>query len=361
MTAIASISIENHRILVGDLALSNDPKYYSSIRRIPTRQNHSNIYPPDSPIIILDLMQKTFSINKDIVLAWCGEVYEARKVVERLKYEFEDNLFNRDEYRNIIKELEGDVDFKSIGYLIHFMDGDQLGIIGKNCLSVDNEFVDIPNYFCGSGEDELSRVNELAMQQGIKEPNAYISALFCHIIGADLYTPSVTLEKLFGGGFEAVVRKEEGFVKYDGMTIFVWEAVFENKKTDGLSCVKIIKQYYHNDLLYIKEIVLDMDDTQPFWLHVVGNILQNSCENDAEYDEHNDLFSERQINVIYMIDKDIGYFQSHIKVDTGKEYHLVDVEFDVKGEISFSMNKERMDNTIININKSASKYYDSRK
>ena len=127
-----------------------------------------------------------------------------------------------------------------------------------------------------------------------------------------------------------------------------------------MSCVKILKQYYHNELLYIKEIVLNMDDTQPFWLHVIGNILQNSCEKDAEIDNHNDLFSEKQINAIYMIDKDVGHFQTHIIVDPKKESHLVDVEFDVKGEISFSMNKERMDNTIIEINKSASEYYKNR-
>lgn len=357
MTAIGSISLGNHRVLVGDLALSNDPKYYSSIRRIPTRQNHSDFYPPDSPIIVLELMQKIYFINKDIVLAWCGEISSASKVVERLDYEFKDKLFDKNEYKKMTIDLEKEVDFRNIGLLVHFKEGERYGCVGKNVLAVANEFDDVPNYFCGSGEDELIRLNNLAMTQGIREPNSYLCALFSHIISADLYAPSYTLGKLFGGGMEAVVKREEGFVKYGGFTILIWEAIFENKNCDGITCTKILKQYYHNDMLFIKEIVLDFNEEQPFWLHVVGNILQESKEEDAKFDKHSDLFSEKQLNFIYLIDIDKGIFKSKIIAGFGKDEHLVEIEFDMKGEISFSLNKERMNQLMINLKRSGDEYY----
>jgi hypothetical protein len=349
MTAIGSISINDTRVLVGDLALSNDPKYYSSIRRIPTRKNHSNIYPPDSPIIVLELMQKIFLINENIAIAWCGDVYLARKVIEKLNTEFKDRNFNCKDYNNIVKKLKKESDLSKLGLIVHYLVEGKLNIESRGCVSVPNSIHNYPDLFSGSGGESLKKINNTLKSNNINDSNAYLSSLFIQIMGADIYAPQLTLGRLFGGGFEAVIKKEEGFVKYGDISFLIWEALYDNNKVDGVSCIKIIKQYYYHDMLIIKEIVLDLNDNQPFWLHVVGNILEDSKEEDAKIDNHNDLSTKIQYNIFFLFDKNKRTLGSYVVVGFDKESQFVKIDFDIEGEISFEMNQEKLNQIISNL------------
>lgn len=264
LTVIASFSIENNKVLLGDLLVSSNEVEGRQIK-LPTTGNIGHVFPPGSGFIPVGLKQKLCVIDDNLVVGWAGTHYVARAVIKQLK----DQLGGRAVTQNDLKSFFENIDpcyQKELGIVGAHFDGKVSYTFGYNCQGFSSSYFG-EVCFAGTGISDLKALMDDFEASGnpslqISERNPLEKAIVGTLVVASALignevVSSQNLLQYYGGGFEIVSRVKDRFEKIGDIT-YMFSMITEQQNGEMfVSLPQIVNKYaYHNDLLVIRSMVL---------------------------------------------------------------------------------------------------------
>jgi len=260
MSVIATFSINQFPILLGDLLLSSDHNSETSLN-LPTIGEITEIFPEGSGFIPIGLSQKVFVLNENLSLAWAGSKILAQGIIAELLRECQKKPFweSRD-LEQFFRAFEAELDEVSIlGYSNNGRGIFSFGF-GRHESRDENE-----NYgrlkLAGTGADDLkSHMNTFKPVLSGANPleNAVANTLWItsKMIGQERVSAQ-NLLNYYGGGFEIVSLVRKQFRKIDDFLCLIWRGFQMKDLSWRLALPEIaIKYFYIQDILLIKKIEL---------------------------------------------------------------------------------------------------------
>lgn len=227
MTVVASFTVKSHPIIVGDLMISNEmiPKRLAKPFNIPTAVDVNRLIPITVWNTVSGLKQKVVVINKNIALAWAGNLNDAAKIIANVNQKAAKEDLSLDKILNFLETQREEVD--DILYLTGVLTDDVKRAVarfawrsdkGFDTKSYNNELLG-EIYVDGTGKDDFLAIagrlhgNVRSSSTG----NTLESAICLSLSMAGQLTGQqmrlgTGLTNFYGGGYE-LVTLENGELK----------------------------------------------------------------------------------------------------------------------------------------------------
>lgn len=262
MTVIAGFTIEGHPMLVGDLLISG-PNPSGNNVQIPTVGETSQYY-DGLECTVLRLEQKIVVIGDNLIISWAGSRIAAltvlRDLVEYGKHSEITYEFLKD-YLDNIENIIGSLDLSIVGHLL----ASPKVVYRVSC----NHSVHMSNKL---GEIRLSGSGQERLLEYLEQIPVYNSHVYgnlnefevailnaiglnAFLLQDELYQPSDvfmhSLNYYYGGGYEIGCFLGNKAIKIGDVSHVYWEAKIEGDNVIISMPLKIMKNYYIDDILYI--------------------------------------------------------------------------------------------------------------
>jgi hypothetical protein len=271
MTLIATLTISNLPVLIGDALLSGEESGQNLA--IPTIGNVSNVFPEGSGYTIKGLRQKINIIDDNLAIGWAGSYIAAKTIISELKRQSNSQKLTRESihyffrkiYRNPSK-WGANQGVAFLGYIADFEGIEHFEYSFNDCLiyqTNSSRYGDVK--ICGSGnsymEDLLKKISRPSLGSGKIQTDFDNVVIECLTICGWLFnyemSVSENLWNYYGGAYEIATLVEGRFQKINDITYLAW--IIEDIDTaPKLNLVNQgFKLAYIDDLLCIHTINFD--------------------------------------------------------------------------------------------------------
>lgn len=234
MTVVAAYTYDGYLYLFGDLLLSDTREGKSSIE-LPASGIHPDLRPGNSRIS--ELRQKIVVITPYCALGFAGDFDNAQKLFESLRSKARARA--RLTYREVVAEINAasiaatkeNHEIAIVGWYRH-TDGTCDSLHTNATYHKHSSGGDM--LVAGTGTDLFLKAFNWVIDQTARytaqcltfDPRAHWLFLQAFLVGNEgfLRRNSPALSRLFGGGYELICLREEGFYKTDDVTVVLWEA-----------------------------------------------------------------------------------------------------------------------------------------
>lgn len=259
-------------MLLADLLLSGPP-LPGVTAAIPTVDDLSAIFPPDSPIVPRQLCQKIALVSEHLVIGWAGGYDTARALVGQLKRLDAIQRFTNESLQVYLDGLDKSVWGEcglpgSIGLVGFIRDPDnRIAWFGRSAIGLRTQLFGKVGLL-GSGLDDferfLLRTERLPETADIQMNVLQQSIGFGLQMGGSLLRieleSQVSLQKFYGGGYEIAVSEMGKFKKLDDITyVFWWVDTDGTELRGGLVPSRVFRYSYNDDLLRIRSVAFVPD------------------------------------------------------------------------------------------------------
>jgi len=262
MTLIASISNFSYPVVIGDL-LTSSSKFNEDFILPTFLQGIEEYLPKDAKAYPLKLIQKTYIIKNNLVVAIAGDYFKNMYFIESVKEYFKEKDCNKYNLGMFLSEYDQN-EYTGTEYLFLFYEKKQekflmnVLTVGESWKSHNSDlFGEIHAVGSGSSDFiiESKRYNNII---GYGELDIEFQALSASLslISGLLATESFSLEtikKYWGAGFELISfnAEKESFYKMDELTYIIWRGKI-NDVTNELDVQPFLVlgyKYFNNILL----------------------------------------------------------------------------------------------------------------
>ena len=234
MTVVAAYTYDGYLYLFGDLLLSDEREDKSSIE-LPASGIHPDLKPDNSRIS--ELRQKIVVITPYCALGFAGDFENARKLFESLRSKARAPA--RLTYCEVVAEINAaSVSATKEGYGIAIVGWYRHADGTCDSLHTNATYHKNPSggdmLVAGTGSDLFLQAFSWVIDQTARyttqcltfDRRAHWLFLQAFLVGNEgfLRRHSPALSRLFGGGYELICLREEGFYKTDDVTVVLWEA-----------------------------------------------------------------------------------------------------------------------------------------
>lgn len=271
MTLIASFSIQQHPVLIGDLMLSRqfDDLNYKPFP-IPTHDDVNRLIPNATGRLIAGLVQKVNLLSPRLAVAWSGREDLAREIMITLKKEVEDPNFRWANLDTFLDRLpKQNAKLSLIGL---FLDdradegGEGFKIFSFGWNSDEGRLSRKENWplvqdcrAAGTGTSAFGKIAEGL--QAIREPSREINplekavsiamSLSSQLMGKQMRT-SAGLDEFYGGGFEIATILNGEIRKVDEISYHFLDVTLDKDDEMTISFKRTLKFCYCENLLFIR-------------------------------------------------------------------------------------------------------------
>lgn len=249
--------------MMADLLVSGRPiPGQSSI--VPTRDDLSTIFPPNSVLVPRGLRQKIAIVSDDLVVGWAGTVAVAADVIGELVHLNAASPFTMETLDRHFDGLPASV-WAKIGLVGHMVDPDgRIAYFGRGSHEVDSKLYGRIGLL-GSGEADIHRfMSVFTSPPGEVDPELNRleqAAVLALILAGGLLSIELkddrSLKNYYGGGYEIVIREAGKFRKFDEISYIFWDATLDPVgMTASFGPRRMFRYKYQDDLLRIRSITL---------------------------------------------------------------------------------------------------------
>ncbi len=253
MTAIASFSLNRVPVLLGDALISGDVEGVNSLR-LPTISNIQEVFPAGAGFEPVDMKQKLSVLGTNLAVGWAGNLASAATVVNELKEVNERNPFTAYALNEYLKLMSRRGELDDVSLVAHILSEGSIRVLSHKVRKATTTF-DGHLIFSGSCEDLIKDLNKAS-----KFPNVSygsVGALEVAITfslgfnGTSLHQEIInqnSLLRFYGGAYETILCQNSSFAKIDDITYVFWGDA-DGGSPEGLGLRRIVKQFYHGDIL----------------------------------------------------------------------------------------------------------------
>lgn len=319
MTVIASFSVRQHPVMVGDLLLSStSPNPNTGLLRIPSIGQVNQVRYKES-YVIAGLKQKLAVIHPDLAMAWAGSLDKARYVSNKLKQLTSEKEISLDHILNYLHEVENDETLKDLG-LILLVSDKQASVV--HSLFIRGKGYDTTFYgrvcVAGTGRQDIISLlrtlehSELSSQTDINPVD--LALCFAGSVAANILTWDMTtnysLAQYYGGGSEIITLSSGKFIKVDKLAYVFWIAYIINpEQVKLLDPLRIIYYSYRQDHLFVHALGFDpsaekarrtIDNTR----YLIDPIYLSETSLDAidEFERENFYKPNHLVHIVQVVD-----------------------------------------------------------
>jgi len=271
MTLIATLTISNLPVLIGDALLSGEESGQNLA--IPTIGNVSNVFPEGSGYTITGLRQKINIINENLAIGWAGSYIAAKTIISELKKQSNSQKLTRQSIHDFFREIYrnpsewgANQGVAFLGYIADSEGIEHFEYSFNDCLiyqTNSSRYGDVK--ICGSGnsymENLLKKISRPSLGSGKIQTDFDDVVIECLTICGWLFnyemSVSENLWSYYGGAYEIATLVEGRFQKLNDITYLAW--IIEN--IDIAPKLKLVNQgfklAYIDDLLCIHTINFD--------------------------------------------------------------------------------------------------------
>ncbi|HEY9298740.1 MAG TPA: hypothetical protein VIQ31_20755, partial [Phormidium sp.] len=222
MTLIATLTISNLPVLIGDALLSGEGSGQNLA--IPTIGNVSEIFPEGSDYTITGLRQKINIIDDNLAIGWAGSYIAAKTIISKLKRQSNSQKFTRESIHQFFREIYrspsewgANQGVAFLGYIADSEGIEHFEYSFNDCLiyqTNSSRYGEVK--ICGSGnsdmEDLLTKISRPSLESGKIQSdfdNVVIESLtICGwFFSYEMSTPE-NLWNFYGGAYEIATLVE---------------------------------------------------------------------------------------------------------------------------------------------------------
>lgn len=305
MTLVASFSVNRHPVLVGDLMLSRE--WIDSSMNIPTCTDVNRLFPVNVSRKVLGLKQKVVVINKNLALAWSGDLDYAIKVITNINNKAAKDGLTIANIKQFLNSQH--YDGKGTLYLTGLLfDENQSAVARFGWQSRKGFFTNSDKnevlgeiYVGGSGQvDFLALAKNLpkdarsiATGNGIETPICFSLSILGQLTGQQMRL-GTGLTSYYGGGYEIVTLENGELKKISDIAYHMLEAKRDKDGQLKITFHGVLKYEYWNDLLLIRKFDINV---------VAKKVEENKAEHELyviypphkESDDSEKLFIENNV------------------------------------------------------------------
>lgn len=312
MTVVATLSVENCPIIIGDLLLSGleNPE---KICYIPSIGDTSEVFPIGSGYTIVGVRQKINIISENLVIGWAGSEIEAQSILTEILKKGQNDLFTLDSLRAFFEEattwIRQGVNF--VGFIKESRGIRQFYYSWENqVLLFDSQsFGEVQ--LCGTGSRDVKSYleqfsNPLTAKMG--KPNLLEKAVSSALQMTGYFlqneiTSYSNLYEWYGGGYEVATFFDKKFQKIDDITYLFWQAKVSRERIDLTLPSKAFKYSYLKDILIVRSVTLDHGNERNITvsddsIHIIGPAYRHLKEQELKLLNPPDLNSKFICNYI---------------------------------------------------------------
>lgn len=259
-------------MLLADLLLSGPP-LPGVTASVPTVDDLSIAFPPNSSIVPRELCQKIALVSENLVVGWAGGYNTARNIIGELRRLDAAQRFTNESLQRHLDGLDKSVWGESglsdsIGLVGFIRDPDnRIARFGRSAIGLQTKLFGKVGLL-GSGLDDFERVI-LQTQRLPESPNITTNALqqsigfglnMCgSLLRIEMESPE-NLQKFYGGGYEIAVSELGKFKKLDDITYVFWWVETDGPNLRGdLVPSRAFRYSYQDDLLRIRAVAFVPD------------------------------------------------------------------------------------------------------
>ena len=258
MTAILGFSYLRLPVLIGDIMVSQNSQFAPKSIYVPSTGNISIPSDVRHQYRICDLVQKVTIVDKNLAIAWTGDLEYAKNLLTTIQ---DANNISPFDYKTLTTYLNNEspsLKRRDISIIGLIKDGESWRLFAHNIQCEEGDF---SLYFEGGSGGKV-----LADELNNIQPSSLLSnaTLLQNIIalGASLSATLITneihnhtsLKNLYGGAYEVLSINENGCTKLDNILYVHWIADYENGKFTNLKLTHLFRHLYWNDLLIIRTV-----------------------------------------------------------------------------------------------------------
>lgn len=271
MTLIATLTISNLPVLIGDALLSGEESGQNIT--IPTIGNISEVFPEGSGYTITGLRQKINIIDDNLAIGWAGSYIAAKTIISELKRQSNSQKFTRESIHQFFREIYrspsewgANQGVAFLGYIADSEGIEPFEYSFKDCRIYQANSSRYGNVkICGTGNSDmeglLRKISRPSLGSGKIKTDFDNVVIECLTICGWLFNYEMSVsENLFyfyGGAYEIATLVEGRFQKINDITYLAW--IIEN--IDIAPKLNLVNQgfklAYIDDLLCIHTINFD--------------------------------------------------------------------------------------------------------
>lgn len=266
MTLVASYSLDNHPIIVGDILESrpDDSLNYQPFH-VPTHSDINRVSVPATGYIVSGLVQKVTKLSDRLVLAWAGNKISARALAKDLLGESNHQSFGMIEKKLNSWAKEAGFDLYVTGLYLLERRGNEASIARfgwDSSTGWQTQQTSVPGYgnvyYGGTGGPSFLKV--LANASHLNNLNASLDksllTTLAHLskMAGDQMRTSAGVSELFGGAFECAAYFDGRLQKLSDVTYHFWDASLTASGETKIGMHAIFKVKYVDDLLLIRKV-----------------------------------------------------------------------------------------------------------
>lgn len=273
MTLVASFDIDKHPILIGDLMISRPSKGESyKPFKIPTYDDVNRDVPDYLGYVVSGLKQKVILLNRNLAIAWVGDVIAAITVVKEINKTFSNADITISELINYLGNIDylGNLQLYITGLVLQKHDekiaccrfawDSHLGWESNKFLTQELGKV----YAGGTGSYDFENivtgmhVHPSTQATSAKKAITTSLSIISQLTGHQMRT-GAGLPVLYGGGYELVTLLDGELRKIDDVIYHFWIVKRLANGEMNITFQKTLKIAYYQDFLVICKVDMYID------------------------------------------------------------------------------------------------------